>query len=187
MSTRKQLYALLGLLLISPLSPAKDRPFIDEHDNTIRNDLVEKKWKEGEISLPDQYEDKNLQEFQMDNPSGDFRYFIDGGSLQTSEDGVSRFTLVIRSKNGVDNSSYEGIRCGEREYRVYAYGSKQGFKMMPGSDWKHISKSGYENYRHVLYNDLICNTNTGEANPPVAVLRAMKHNAKAQNSPFIQD
>ncbi len=187
MNTRKHLLGPLVLLLISLQSPAKDRPFIDEPDTITRHDLVEKEWQEGEVSLPDHYEEQNLQEFQMDNSSGNFRYFIDGSSLQISKDGVSRFILVIRSQSGVDNSSYEGMRCGEREYRVYAYGSKQGFKLMPGADWKHISKSGNENYRLVLYNGLICNTNTGKSNPPDAVLHAMKRNIKVRNSSFLQD
>lgn len=187
MFTKRITLGLLGLLLISSYSQAKDRPFIDEPDNSIRHDLVEKEWKEGEVRLPDRYQEKNLQEFQLDNNSGKFRYFIDRSSLQTSKDGVARFILVIRSRSGVDNSSYEGMRCGERAYRVYAYGSKQGFKMMPESGWKPIRKSGYEKYRHVLYNDIICNTNTGKANRLDDVLHAMKHGLKVNNTPFIKD
>ncbi len=187
MSTGIYLLGLLSLLLIGLQTQAKDRPFIDEPDNTIRHDLVEKEWKEGEVALPDKYEEHNLREFQIDNSSGRFRYYIDSNSLQTTKDGVSRFILVIRSSSGVDNSTYEGIRCGEREYRVYAYGDKAGFKAMPGSSWKPISKSGYENYRHILYNDLICNTNTGKANPPDTVLHAMKQDKKVRGSIFMGD
>ena len=187
MYSKKLTLSLLGLLLISSHSLAKDSPFIDDADNTIRHDLVEKAWKEGEVSLPDQYQENNLQEFQLDNNSGDFRYFIDSSSLQTSKDGVTRFSLVIRSRSGVDNSSYEGMRCGQREYTVYAYGSKQGLKMMPESSWKHIKKSGRGNYRHALYNDLICNTNTGKANRLEDVLHAMKNGMKVTITPFLQD
>ncbi|MDJ0805773.1 MAG: CNP1-like family protein [Gammaproteobacteria bacterium] len=180
-------HILIGLLLFSPLSMGEDRPFLDEPDNTIRHDFTEKVWKEGEIMLPTRYEEQDLQEFQVDESSGNFHYFIDGSSLQTSEDGVSRFILIIRSSRGVDNSSYEGMRCGKREYRTYAYGSPQGFKAIPGNVWRHIKKSGPENYRHTLYDDLICNTNTGKANPPGDVLRAMRNNHKSQPTPYLQD
>jgi hypothetical protein len=176
--------ALLGLLL-TVSSPARDRPFIDEPDNTIRDDLVEKEWKEGEVEIPTHYTEKALQEFEPPHSSGNFRYYLDAGSLQTGKDGVTRFILVIRSRNGVDNSSYEGMRCGEREYRVYAYGGKDGFMPMPTSDWRRIKKTGHENYRHFLYNDIICNTNTGKANQPAAVLRAMQLGRKVKSSPFL--
>ncbi len=107
---------------------ANDRPFIDEPDNTIREDFQEPEWKEGEVALPTGYQTENLQEFLMDDASGRFRYFIDRSSLQSDAEGVCRFILVIRSDSGAENSSYEGIHCGEREYKVYAYGSKQGLE-----------------------------------------------------------
>ena len=187
MSNKTHLIALCSLLLTSPLSHARDRPFIDEIDDTTNNDYVEKEWLEHKIDLPDGYQQNNLQEFQVDTSSGNFRYFIDASSLRTTADDVSRFSLVIRSSSGVDNSSYEGLRCGKRQYRVYAYGGNKGFKMMPGSEWKHINRSGQDNYRNTLYNDLICNSSTGKANSPEDVLNAMKRNKKIQSSSFIQD
>jgi hypothetical protein len=186
MMSHKTLYGLLGLLLISPLSPARDRPFVDEPEETLGSDIVEKTWKEGEVSLPERYQEKNLQAFRIGERSN-FRYFIDRESLQTSEDGVTRFILVIRSRSGVDNSSYEGIRCGQREYRVYAYGGPKGFKRIPGSDWRHIPKSGRENYRNYLYQDLICNTYTGKPNSPGVVIDAMRRNIEIRSTPFFQD
>ena len=186
MSARNLLMALFSLLLFSGLSQAKDRPFLDEPEDT-RHDYEEKPWKEGEFQLPDQYLETNLREFQVDSAGRDFRYFIDRSSLQTTTDGVTRFVLVIRSRNGVDNSSYEGMRCGKRDYRVYAYGSKQGFKSLPATGWKRISQSGPANYRYTLYNDLVCNSNKGKANPPDDVFRAMQENTKVNNSLMLQD
>lgn len=186
MIVRQLSLILLGLLL-SVASLARERPFIDEPDSSIRHDLEEKEWKEGEVKLPSRYKEENLREFELPRSSGSFRYFIDSDSLQTSADGVTRFILVIRSHTGVDNSSYEGMRCGEREYRVYAYGSKSGFKPLPGNEWLRISRTGYENFRHTLYDDIICNTLTGKANPPAAVFRAMQLGQKVNSSPFLQE
>ena len=166
---------------------AKDRPFIDEQDSSIREDLPEYQWQEGDVTLPQGYRDEDLQEFHLDTTSGRFRYFIDRSSLQNDADGVSRVILVIRSENGVDNSSYEGFHCGYREYRVYAYGGRKGFKRIPKSSWQKISRSGDENYRNVLYRNLLCNLNTGKPNPPQTVFRAMQHQTTVKSSPFLQD
>jgi hypothetical protein len=165
---------------------AKDRPFIDEPD-TIRHDLDEYEWQEAGVRLPQGYREEDLQEFQLDVADARFRYFIDRASLQTDADGVSRVILVIRSKNGVDNSSYEGFHCGSRKYKVYAYGSRQGFKAMPKPSWQKIRRSGSENYRNILYNNLLCNLSTGKPNPPEAVIRAMQHQTTVISSPFLQD
>ena len=178
------LCSLIGFTL--PLM-AKDRPFIDEPDNTIREDFSEYEWQEAGVHLPQGYREEDLQEFHLDDASSRFRYFIDRNSLQSSKDGVSRFILVIRSESGVDNSSYEGIHCGAREFKVYAYGNNQGFKAIPKPVWQRISRSGRENYRNALYEDLLCNLNTGQTNPPQAVIRAMQHQGSATHSPFFQD
>ncbi|MGD8588445.1 MAG: CNP1-like family protein [Chromatiales bacterium] len=166
---------------------AKDRPLLDEPDNTFSQGHDEYEWQEKSIRLPQSYREEDLQEFHVDDASGRFSYFIDRSSLQTDADGVSRLTLVIRSKNGVDNSSYEGFHCGSREYKVYAYGTRQGFKAMPKPSWQRISRSGRENYRNVLYNNLLCNLNTGKPNPPQAVIRAMRQRSTVNNSPLLQD
>jgi hypothetical protein len=166
---------------------AKDRPFIDEPDNTIREDFQEYEWQEGDVSLPQGYREEDLQEFQLDDASGRFRYFIVRSSLRSAADGVSRVILVIRSENGVDNSSYEGFHCGSREYKVYAYGGRQGFMRIPKPIWQRISRSGRDNYRNVLYENLLCNLNTGEPNPPETVFRAMQRRTTVKSSPFLQD
>ena len=178
------LCSLIGFSL--PLM-AKDRPFIDEPDNTIREDLQEQEWQEAGVRLPQGYQAKDLQEFQLDDASGRFRYFVDRSSLQTDADGTFRLTLVIRSESGAENSSYEGFHCGSREYKVYAYGSSQGFKPMPKPTWQRISRTGRENYRNVLYKNLLCSLNTGKPNPPEAVIRAMQNQTTVKSNPFFQD
>jgi hypothetical protein len=175
---------LLGFTL--PLM-AKDRPFIDDPDNSIHNDVPEYEWQESGIRLPQGYQEQDLQEFQVDGASGRFRYFIDRSSLRSDADGTVRVILVIRSEYGAENSSYEGFHCGAREYKVYAYGSRQGFKAMPKPTWQRISRTGRENYRNVLYKNLLCNLNTGKPNPPKAVIRAMQNRSNVKSAPFIQD
>jgi len=179
-----QFLGMLALLLAMQQTTAKDRPFIDETDNSIREDYAEKEWKEGQVSLPKSYKAENLQQFKLPNSNSRFQYFIDRNSLLTGDDGVTRFILVIRSSHGVDNSSYEGIHCGEREYTVYAYGGKQGFKPLSNPTWRRITRSGPENYRETLYNNLLCNLSTGEANRPEAVIQAMQLDTTVEDNPI---
>ena len=173
-------------ILALPLS-AKDRPFIDEPDNTIREDFQELEWQEGDVTLPSGYSPDNLQEFMVEDASGRFRYFIDRNSLKSYADGVSRFILVIRSSNGVENSSYEGFHCGKREYKVYAVGTGNNLQRLPKPEWQHIPRSGRENYRGTLYNHLVCDLNTGKPNPPKTVLRAMQHETTVSSPPFLHE
>jgi hypothetical protein len=182
-----QHYIVLLCSLLALPSWASDRPFIDEPDNRIREDFHESEWKEADLALPKHYEEENLQEFHLDQASGRFRFFIDRASLQTTSDGVSRFLLVIRSENGAENTSYEGLRCGKRIYKVYAYGSGHGLQPVASANWQRISKSGRDNYRNALYSNLLCNLSTGKPNSPKVVFRAMQRHSTVQPFPFSQN
>ena len=91
---------------------------------------------------------------------------------------------AARSSRGVDNLSYEGIRCGMRKHKIYAYGSKDGLKMLPKPVWRKIPKTGFENYPNTLYSNLLCSLTTGKPNPPKAVFQAMS-TGKSVNNFFI--
>jgi hypothetical protein len=178
---------MCSLMLMSLPLVAKDRPFLDEPEYRTGADVQADQWQEAGIGLPQTYREEDLQEFQPGEPSGRFRYFIDRSSLQSDTDGVIRVILVIRSAEGVDNSTYEGFRCGAREYKVYAYGGRQGFQAIPKPSWRRISRSSEENYRNTLYENLLCNLDTGEPNPPQAVIQAIQHQTTVKSSPFLQD
>jgi hypothetical protein len=167
---------------------AKEQPFIDEPEPIYDHDVEKKPWLEGEISLPGDFKEENLQEFKVDQNLNDhFRYFIDRSTLQTAEDGVTRFLVVIRSETGAVNTSYEGIRCGKRENKIYAYGTQDGLQLLLKPAWKRITKSGQGNYQNTLYSNMICNLNTGKPNPPKVVFRAMHIGKSVEHTPFIED
>lgn len=149
-----------------------------------KNDYVPPEaWKETLVKAPKQFDPDDLQPFILKGATDRFNYAIERKSLTTSDDGVTRYLLVIRSEQGAVNSSYEGLRCGHREYKVYAYGSGQGLTPLSGSEWQPIPK-GASDYRAVLYEDLICNLQTGQANPPNAVFNAMRSKHQV-DTPFI--
>jgi hypothetical protein len=150
-----------------------------------RNDYVEPvdTWKEAQVKLPSQINQDNLQSFKISGRNTPFEYFIDRDSLQTGEDKVTRFLLLIRSNRGAVNSSYEGLRCGKRMHKIYAYGDAERLTPMPGAEWEEIPKGGND-YKTILYEDLICNLLTGYPNPADAVFQAMQDNRQV-SAPYI--
>ncbi|MEJ2693154.1 MAG: CNP1-like family protein [Candidatus Thiodiazotropha sp.] len=177
--TKSLLQLLLGYCIIGTVHA------YDPLDIGERTDYVEpeERWQEDAITLPKQYDPDDLQPFTIEDTSDRFSYAIERKSLIIGSDGVARFLVVIHSSRGAVNSSYEGLRCGHREYKVYAYGSGRGLIPLPGGEWQTIPK-GTHDYRAALYEDLICNLATGAPNPSDAVLQAMRGNRRV-DGPFI--
>lgn len=87
---------------------------------------------------------------------GAFRYFVDGATLSVDlKTGIVRYTLVARSPAGVENITYEAIRCSTGEYRVYYLGrADRTWGGRPGG-WGLIAESRQIHYRP-LYRDYFC-------------------------------
>ena len=68
-----------------------------------------------------------------------------------------RFTTVIVSPSGVWNVTYEGLHCGERSFRRFAFGANDQWHALPDSGWQALTRSGTGRYRYVLYNFFMCN------------------------------
>jgi hypothetical protein len=176
----KILFTLYCYLLATGIAYAFDP--LEENDKI---DFVEstEEWQEKVVSIPETYDPEDLQHFTLNGDHDQFTYAIERKSLRTGEDGVTRFVVVIRSKQGAVNSSYEGLRCGHRAYKIYAYGSDQGLTPFTGIDWQTLSKDAND-YRATLYEDLICNLLTGQPNPPDSVFQAMRED-RTVDTPFI--
>lgn len=140
---------------------ADERPFIDEPVpmSELRPDQVQvEEWQEELTLLPDYPGDEDLLEFQVDRPDSPFRYLIDATHLDTSaEDGVIRFTLLLESRRGARNVSFEGIRCSTRDYKVFAYGDGRGaFHPTHLPEWQAISSRDADPVRVDLLNHYLC-------------------------------
>lgn len=176
----KSLLALFLSLCAFSGAHAYDPLAVDEKTGYVP---PEESWKEDAVTVPEQFDPQDLQPFTLKGDSDRFDYAIERKSLHTGVDGVTRFVVVIRSDQGAVNSSYEGLRCGHREYKVYAYGSGQGLTPLHGSEWQPIPRST-DGYRAILYNDLICNLQTGRPNPPDSVFSSMR-SSRWVDAPFI--
>jgi hypothetical protein len=165
---------LISTFLATPLL-ARDILLDDPLPESEYNEPL-RQWQEGEIRIPRKINPDDLQEFQVAAHNTGFRYFLERGSLRLDNDGAARFTLVIRSHSGAANSSFEGFRCGERLYKVYAYGGRDTLTPAPGMSWQPIPMNESTDYRAALYDDLLCNLQTGKPNPVEQVIKAMRNN-----------
>jgi len=115
----------------------------------------EKEFKEIEVALPPYPEESGLLEFQLRRNSAN-RFYVDRNSISIGPDRVVRFSAVIKSASGALNTSYEGMRCKTSEYKVYAYGIKNGEWMKAhDSQWRWIERSSGD-FRFALYKDYFC-------------------------------
>jgi hypothetical protein len=106
------------------------------------------------VALPAYPAERDLIRFSFAAPS-DFRFFVDGASISVGDDGVVRYTLVARSAAGVDNVSFEGMRCATEEVRLYAIGRERSWVERPG-DWRPIRGTAVQRWHETLYGEYFC-------------------------------
>ena len=101
---------------------------------------------------------ENLIEFEVAGVPSSFRYFIDGASLQVGKEKerIINYVLVARSSAGVENVTFEGLRCATTEYRVYALGQANGTWGGRPSDWRVITSARVRPLQATLLRDYFC-------------------------------
>ncbi len=125
---------LLGLALATLAAGAQPGPSSDwERENQERL-----KQSEEVVVAPPPLARASLVELELEAPA-DFRYFVDAASLSVGADRIVRYTLVALSPSGVENITFEGLRCSG-EYRVYAVGEPRGgWSGRPGQ-WRAVPR-----------------------------------------------
>lgn len=84
-------------------------------------DAEAKPWQEVEAQLPNYPKSEGLIPLHVSNTTR-HQHYIDPDSLSSGEDGVVRYTVVIRTAGGAQNVSFEGLRCVSGERKLYAFG-----------------------------------------------------------------
>jgi hypothetical protein len=113
-------------------------------------------WQEDEVQLPAFPKDENLISFDIGAATSN-RFFIDGSTISPGKDGVVRYTLVIRTSGGATNVSFEGLRCGTRELRIYATGRADGqWARARISEWKRIESKAVNRHHAELSRTFFC-------------------------------
>lgn len=154
-------------------------------EDELPDDLPERPaWAEGGQDLPAYPADDDLQEVTVDDPMARaYRFELDAKSLRVGDDGVVRYSIVITSKTGTRNVMYEGIRCKQRLYKTYAYGSrKKQLRPIEGAQWQLIPLQGVTAYRGELAGSFFCD---GYGLP--RTLREIRTRIEKDDSPTFTD
>lgn len=101
------------------------------------NESMQKEKQELEPQLPPYPTRENLIEFTPDAGNAN-KFFLDRHSISFSSDGVIRYSIRIKSPQGAETTSFEGIRCLPTiERKIYAFGR-------PDNQW---AKNQYARWR----------------------------------------
>lgn len=118
--------------------------------------LREPEWREIEVELPEYPKEADLQPFELEGRSKN-RFYIDSRSLSVDEDGVVRYTVVARMSTGIENVSYEGIRCDTAQWKSYAFGRPdKTWAESRSDDWRRVERVGVNAYHVPLYHAYFC-------------------------------
>jgi hypothetical protein len=145
------MWCLLAVMSL-PVSALEDEPMEWGH---VQSDQ-QKAWQEQEAELPAYPVKDNLLEVDAGTEGLQYTVYLDEPSLIKGDDGVVRYTVVLVSATGIRNVSHEGLHCGERKFRRYAYGINDRWQPLTDSPWKPLRGKGANHYRLVFYNRYIC-------------------------------
>lgn len=122
-----------------------------------QSDLPEETpWAEKPVTLPAFPREGDLLEFYV-GPTVSNRFHIDKTSISPGEDGVVRYTLVIRTSGGATNITYEGIRCDTGELKTYAIGHSDGtWAASRNQAWKPIENKPINRHHAALRMEYFC-------------------------------
>lgn len=139
---------------------------------------------EPEVPLPAYPQEKSLMQFDVGqaNPN---KFFVDTASIAPSGDGIVRYVVLIRTPSGIDNVSFEGLRCATEERRVYAIGRKDGtWSRLRNSAWGDLEKSDTRNrHQRVLAERYFCEGGIAIRSQAEGVT-ALKRNAVIPRKPY---
>ncbi|MDR3395690.1 MAG: CNP1-like family protein [Parasulfuritortus sp.] len=129
-------------------------------------DANQKPWKEIQSQLPAAPKAENLLKFDV-SPASPHQYFLDRTSITAGADGVVRYTVVVHTAGGAENVSYEGMRCGTVEQKLYAFGRSNGeWARNKYASWEPIHLRQTASYQRELYEHYFC-TQDGPADMKV--------------------
>jgi hypothetical protein len=146
---------------------AQDRKFEYEFDH-------EKPWVELQSQLPPYPSEENLLKFDA-GPASTNLHYVDAPSIVVGDDGVVRYTLVIKSPQGAMNVSYEGIRCQTAEKRTYAYGRNDKTWMRARtSRWMDLENIKQNYAQRALYRYFFCPLGINTVKDAEEAIQALK-------------
>jgi hypothetical protein len=160
--------AWLALGLMLPLAAwTQTRDFEGDSRNAGRGDGVP-------VQLPEYPAPENYLPLQVSATTA-FEFFVDEKSVSVGRDGVVRYTLIAKSPDGALNVSFEGMRCSDGKYRIYAFGrSDKTWSEARSALWQAMPADTRNAQRAVLYSEYLC-SKSGMIGKAEDVVRALRY------------
>lgn len=128
----------------------------DVHEENTYSEGEATPWQELETEPPAYPRAEDLREIYV-GPLTANTFLIDASTLSVGNDGVVRYVLVVRTRGGTENVSFEGMRCNERSWRLYATGSRDGqWSKARISQWRPIENKPINRHHAALSRDYFC-------------------------------
>ena len=159
--------AWLALVLILPLAVAAQTSGFGENsgDRGSRGEV--------QVPLPAYPKPENYLPFQV-SATTPFAFFVDAKSVSVGADRVVRYSVIAKSAEGGLNISFEGMRCADGQFRVYAFGRPDNtWFEARDSRWEAIRNDPRNSQRGVLYSDYFCPV-TGAVGTTEEAVRALR-------------
>lgn len=176
MITRQFLTTLIAVLLLTPtLAIAQIEKPGEARSNMNYEEQAE--WKEQETVLPAYPKPDDLLALESSLFDGRYEYLIDTASIVVGEDGITRYSVVIRKPGGKrQHVIHEGLYCDADASRIYGMASGGALREQK-SDWQALPKSGAYVYRRELHESYLCSQEGGplKAEDVQARLRGDEH------------
>jgi hypothetical protein len=164
---------LLGLALAANLAQAD--MFNKGRERNIGTFIDDGPWQEQVLPLPAY---GNADWVALDLPATiKNRLFIDRATLLLADDRTIRFTLRQLSQGGIENISYEGLHCGQRTVRSFAFGDTVNKRWIASArtDWRKLDGNSVT-WKNV--SQALCPDNT----PPLNA-EELQRNLQAASAP----
>ncbi|MPW15958.1 hypothetical protein GCT13_03230 [Paraburkholderia sp. CNPSo 3157] len=138
-------------------------------------------WTEKKVdTLPPMPQPGNLLPFTV-SQNTTLQFALDAKSLTVDDDGVVRYTVVITSPSGARNVNYEGIRCQDYSWKLYAglNADHDDWDRTVENDWTRIENGDLNAYHASLYQDYFCSSKmpTGKADAILTNIRYKRANS----------
>ena len=157
----KQVIFILGIIGIFALTACAKPTFKEEFES-------DKPWIEQLTQVPAYPDSKDLISFHINNTSN--QHFVDATSIRVGQDGVIRFSLVVKSSAGAANVSYEGIRCATSERKLYAIGRDDRTWTQPRvAEWQKLDFVRQFYAQRELAKNIFCPQQQIVSNPEEAI------------------
>ena len=149
---------IASLFVTAPARAALATTFEADFDEEVKT------WKEIEAQLPPYPNAKDLALMEGGRPDS-HNFYVDTASISLGQDGVTRYTAVLKTTGGATNVTFEGIRCQTREHKLYATGRADGtWARARNPKWDRVTSST-KPYQWMLYREFFCPSPTRPTSP----------------------